>query len=79
MHLTIIQDIMRLPVLPRRLGMALLSWVMAGAALAEPGPSGLPPMLDLAGTGTDPAKIDYNLLPDEIDRLERGEIVVLGP
>ncbi len=64
MHLASIQDIMRRPVLPRRLGMALLSWVMAGVALAEPGPSGLPPMLDLAGAGTDPAKIDYNLLPE---------------
>lgn len=79
MHPATIQDIMRLPVLHRRLGMALLSWVMAGVALAEPGPSGLPPMLDLAGTGTDLAKIEYNLLPDEIDRLELGEIVVLAP
>ncbi|WP_050027850.1 hypothetical protein [Verrucomicrobium sp. BvORR034] len=59
--------------------MVLLSCVVTGVALAEPGPSGLPPMLDLAGIGTDPAKIDYNLLPEEIDRPERGEIMVLAP
>lgn len=64
MHLATIQDIMRLSFLPRRLGVVWLSWVMAGAALAEPAPSGLPPMLDLVGTGTDPAKIDYKLLPE---------------
>ena len=112
MHQATIQDIMRLPIFPRRLGLAWLSCLMAGAALAESVPAGLPPMLDRAGTGTDPTKIDYNLLPElsgtchgpriedhptqhvryatspdgvkwsepqEVDRLERGEIVVLAP